>query len=620
MVDDILGETIESNRIYTASSSSSSSSPDSNNKTQNNNIMSSSAASNQRLFIDASTTADPQSASTNINSNSSTSQQQQQEGDTPTSARTQNTSLYADDDSAVSSEVTDDGTNSDPEVPILTRMEVVREEEVLPRNRREWCIVLLAILCILLIAAGVGVGVYFLVRHLTNDDDTDKSVPPVIVTTSPTGSPTSMPTNGTLPETTPGLPSDLGGAIQLHVLQQGISNLLSFGEPPDNTTDDIIGTDENTNNDSDEGSKTPQELAIDFLVSKDTLPVEVLDAKNDEGNTDDVFGSTNDKDVLVTRPYLTIDTPAYRVAQRYAALVLYYGTNGNEWSSNNRWLEPGVHECDWVGVTCELVEIPSISLKDALVDPTDLPTTTTDDSSSNMDVTMERMITSIDLPKNNLQGNIPQELVALPYLERLGLWSNELTGQIPSSIGKLSRLSSILLDDNDLSGSIPHELGDLNELTTLFLGLNKDINGRIPNSIHNLSKLQKLGLNDLSLSGPIPKKFGQLSNLTWLDLSKNELSNTLPNELSKVTSLQTLLVNDNELSGSIPESYGERLIYLERLEVHGNDLTGSVDDSLCELTTSGSLEMLVATDCNSDESGGGSSMNTISCDCCTSCV
>jgi len=617
MGDDILGETVESNRIYTASSSSSSSSPDNNNKTQQKHNMSSSAASNQRLFIDASTTADPQSASTNNTNNNNTSpqQQQQQEGDTPTSARTQNTSLYADDDSAVSSEVTDDGTNSDPEVPILTRMEVVREEEVLPRNRKEWCIVLLAILCILLIAAGVGVGVYFLVRHLTNDNDTDKSVPPpVVVTTSPTGSPTSMPTNGTLPQPMPGLPSDLGGAIQLHVLQQGISNLLSFGEPPDGTTDDIIGTDDNTN-EGGSTTKTPQELAIDFLVSKDTLPVEVLDAKNDEGNTDDVFGSTNDKDVLVTRPYITIDTPAYRVAQRYAALVLYYGTNGNEWSSNNRWLEPGVHECDWVGVTCELVEIPSISLKDALVDPTDLPATTDD---SNMDVTMERMITSIDLPKNNLQGNIPQELVALPYLERLGLWSNELTGQIPSSIGKLSRLSSILLDDNDLSGSIPHDLGDLNELTTLFLGLNKDINGRIPNSIHNLSKLQKLGLNDLSLSGPIPKKFGQLSNLTWLDLSKNELTNTLPNELSKVTSLQTLLVNDNELSGSIPESYGERLVNLEKLEVHGNDLTGSVDSSLCELTTSGSLETLVATDCNSAEGGGG--MNTISCNCCTSCV
>jgi len=78
-----------------------------------------------------------------------------------------------------------------------------------------------------------------------------------------------------------------------------------------------------------------------------------------------------------------------------------------------------------------------------------------------------------------------------------------------------------------------------------------------------------------------------------------------------------LLVNDNELSGSIPESYGERLVNLSRLEVHGNDLTGSVDSSLCSLTTGGSLETLVATDCSSAEGGG---INTISCDCCTSCV
>ena len=191
--------------------------------------------------------------------------------------------------------------------------------------------------------------------------------------------------------------------------------------------------------------------------------------------------SSGGGEVQETRPYITTDTPAYRVAQRYATAVLYYSTNGPNWETNNLWLEPGVHECDFVGVTCELRPIPAFTLREAMeMGPKDeIPKH--DDGS--VDTTMERMIVAIDLPENKMTGNIPREIMALPYLTRLGLWSNEIEGSLPSQLGELKLLSSLLLDDNSLTGYIPSQLGELDELTDLSLGYNEGIGGRIRSNL-----------------------------------------------------------------------------------------------------------------------------------------
>merc|ERR1719232_2315311 len=78
-----------------------------------------------------------------------------------------------------------------------------------------------------------------------------------------------------------------------------------------------------------------------------------------------------------------------------------------------------------------------------------------------VDTVRERMVVSIDLPENNVAGFLPREVVGLPLLERLGLWSNRISGSIPSEIGRLGGLRQLLLDNNELSGNIPTTLGQL---------------------------------------------------------------------------------------------------------------------------------------------------------------
>jgi hypothetical protein len=82
------------------------------------------------------------------------------------------------------------------------------------------------------------------------------------------------------------------------------------------------------------------------------------------------------------------------------------------------------------------VTIPSISLEEALNNPGELPC----HSDGSVDKTSERMIVEINLPESNLQGTLSGEMMAFPFLRRLGLWSNQIEGKIPEKIGQLQNL------------------------------------------------------------------------------------------------------------------------------------------------------------------------------------
>eukprot|EP00571_Detonula_confervacea_P001268 CAMPEP_0172318428 /NCGR_PEP_ID=MMETSP1058-20130122/34838_1 /TAXON_ID=83371 /ORGANISM="Detonula confervacea, Strain CCMP 353" /LENGTH=606 /DNA_ID=CAMNT_0013033261 /DNA_START=1 /DNA_END=1821 /DNA_ORIENTATION=- len=578
------------------------------------------------------------------------------------------TGTYADDDSVVSSEVTDDGSSSsacgDPEVATLTRavetdienahannnvnnreiqqQQGERKKGILPRNRRECCIVLLAILLILGVALGTGLGLGFFFMSQSNDEKSNvERGGPVPGTpnngggnnggddnnggtnnggngtigdgdnetqTFPTYSPSAPPQNAPSDSTPPlslvqPLPDDLAGSIAYHVISQEISSIASF--------DDLGGNSDDL---------SAQQRARDFLVLRDTLPLAVMDEDDEQQQSNGGGDNNGDDDPLAipsttnepkTRPYLETTTPAYRVAQRFAAAVVYYATNGTNWETSNLWLEPGVHECDFVGVSCQELPIPAVTLEEAIQNPNAIPRH--DDGT--VDSTTERMIVAIDLPENNMGGFIPQELSALPYLQRLGLWSNAIGGSLPSQLGRLTRLSSLLLDDNLLEGNIPEDFGLLKEMAYLSLGLNDGIVGRIPAELGDLSKLEQLNLANMSLRGPIPTAFGQLENLVDLYLQNNRLSRGLPVELENLVNLESLVLSDNEFTGDIPSSW-KKLVKLKRLEIQSNKMTFDVDERLCSLRNNapegGLLEALVA-DCQGEEP-------KVSCTCCTSCL
>ena len=156
---------------------------------------------------------------------------------------------------------------------------------------------------------------------------------------------------------------------------------------------------------------------------------------------------------------------------REALVALYNATDGDNWTNNSNWLsdEPLSH---WRGVE-------------------------TDDSGR---------VTDLDLP------------------------ANELSGEIPAELGQLSNLTSLSLNNNQLSGRIPAELGDLSNLRTLALGYNH-------------------------LSGEIPAELGQLSNLEWLHLGSNDLIGEIPAELGQLSNLIVLFLSNNQLSGCVPDPF-----------------------------------------------------------------
>ncbi|KAH7690676.1 Non-specific serine/threonine protein kinase protein [Dioscorea alata] len=89
------------------------------------------------------------------------------------------------------------------------------------------------------------------------------------------------------------------------------------------------------------------------------------------------------------------------------------------------------------------------------------------------------LLISIDLSRNELSGEIPEELMYLSYLQNLDLSGNHLTGRIPEKMGMLLKLESLDLSNNDLSGAIPTTMIMLSFLSHLNLSYN-NLSGRIP--------------------------------------------------------------------------------------------------------------------------------------------
>ncbi|TQD86056.1 hypothetical protein C1H46_028395 [Malus baccata] len=114
--------------------------------------------------------------------------------------------------------------------------------------------------------------------------------------------------------------------------------------------------------------------------------------------------------------------------------------------------------------------------------------------------TVLRLVTSLDLSRNMLFGEIPEELTNLINLQTLNLSDNLLTGRIPSKIGDMGVLESLDLSVNQLSGEISPSISNLTFLNHLNLSYNNLI-GQIPKS----TQLQSFDLSSYAsnkLCGP----------------------------------------------------------------------------------------------------------------------
>lgn len=91
----------------------------------------------------------------------------------------------------------------------------------------------------------------------------------------------------------------------------------------------------------------------------------------------------------------------------------------------------------------------------------------------------------INLPWNNLQGEIPDEFFSLPNLIHLNFEGNKLTGNLPPEISKWEGLNFLGLANNDFTGSIPASFSKLVNLTYFSLYKNK-LTGEIPQELNNM--------------------------------------------------------------------------------------------------------------------------------------
>jgi Leucine-rich repeat (LRR) protein len=114
--------------------------------------------------------------------------------------------------------------------------------------------------------------------------------------------------------------------------------------------------------------------------------------------------------------------------------------------------------------------------------------------------TILHLVKSIDFSKNNLSGEIPDEVTNLQGLQSLNFSYNLLIGSIPENIGTMGSLESIDFSMNQLSGQIPSSMSSLTFLSHLNLS-NNNLTGKIPLSTQ-IQSFNASSFNGNKLCGP----------------------------------------------------------------------------------------------------------------------
>ncbi|KAI9081246.1 hypothetical protein K1719_036746 [Acacia pycnantha] len=194
-------------------------------------------------------------------------------------------------------------------------------------------------------------------------------------------------------------------------------------------------------------------------------------------------------------------------------------------------------------------------------------------------------VTEITLDQVGYAGSLSSSSWNLPYLETLDVSNNYLSGGVPESLSNLTRLRRLALSGNLLGGEIPSSIGFLSKLEELYLD-NNNLQGTIPSSLNGLKSLKRLELQLNNLTGEIPD-LGSLESLYYLDISDNAVTGGIPATLPK--SLIQISMRNNSLSGGLRSESFRSLIDLQVLDLSYNNLKDSVPVVLFELP---SLEQL----------------------------
>ncbi|KAM0854615.1 hypothetical protein ACQ4PT_050326 [Festuca glaucescens] len=171
------------------------------------------------------------------------------------------------------------------------------------------------------------------------------------------------------------------------------------------------------------------------------------------------------------------------------------------------------------------------------------------------------------------------------------LASKGLEGHISPSLGILSRLQHLDLSHNSLSGGLPLELVWSSSITILDVSFNQlnETLDELPSSTP-ARPLQVLNISSNLLTGPFPSTtWKAMENLIALNASNNSFTGQIPSEFCNSSPSFTVLdLCFNQFSGRIPPGLGS-CSKLRVLKAGRNNLSGTLPD---ELFNANSLECL----------------------------
>ncbi|XP_052726267.1 probable leucine-rich repeat receptor-like serine/threonine-protein kinase At3g14840 isoform X2 [Vigna angularis] len=216
----------------------------------------------------------------------------------------------------------------------------------------------------------------------------------------------------------------------------------------------------------------------------------------------------------------------------------------------------------------------SENLKWSLPGPYDSKLVPRNNVSCNCSIDKFCHVISIDIVGHNLQGNLPKELVGLPYIQNIDLSLNYLNGTVPKEWATLKFLNTIALLGNRLSGPFPEVLTQITTLKTLSLESN-NFYGNLPPELGDLPQLERLLLNSNNFTGEWPQTLSNLSTLRDVRLGDNQFSGKIPKFIEKWTNLQILDITGSGLAGPFPSgfSFPQSLIKLKVTDLNGPEST-----------------------------------------------
>ncbi|GAV86558.1 Pkinase domain-containing protein/LRRNT_2 domain-containing protein/LRR_4 domain-containing protein/LRR_6 domain-containing protein [Cephalotus follicularis] len=201
-----------------------------------------------------------------------------------------------------------------------------------------------------------------------------------------------------------------------------------------------------------------------------------------------------------------------------ALQVMYNALNNPSQLTN--WKSSGGDPCgeSWKGVTCVGSAVVSIVV-----------------SGLGLSGTMGYLLSDLmslktfDLSDNNIHDTIPYQLP--PNLTSLNLARNNLSGNLPYSISSMTSLTHLNVSHNALSQSIGDFFTNSVGLSTLDISFNNST-GDLPNSFSSLTNLSSLYVQNNKLTGTLNVLTGL--PLTTLNVANNNFTGWIPRELSAI--------------------------------------------------------------------------------------